>query len=241
MSDETKPQEHTRPSSEEMTSKRKKRRLSGWKKGSRLKSSPPPNSIRYYRKNAHLSLAELGNRLGVRGETIRRLEERDTWLNIDRAAEIGVALGIPKEILGFSDAPDAYAWAAKAVPVIGSVIADDEVRYRNRRHRIAGAPTLPSDVVALDIQQGKMKGWFLFCRSGVREPMSNDVLRRQGRAEKFIVNLKDGTAWWRHIIASQQNLYHLTSPHLRSVSDAEISWVFEIVGFDVPLFDLPNG
>lgn len=209
---------------------------------SRLKKAPPPNSIRYYRQRAGMSLEVLGSCLGVSRETIRHLEERDTWLEADRAAEIGKVLGVPKEALGFSDAPNAYVWAAKAVPVVGSVIANDEVCYSETGRRMAGSSHLPADAVALDIRHGKLRGWLLFYRNVVRQPMSQDVLERQGFAEKFIVNLRNGTTWWRHIKpASERSLFHLNSPYLCSIQDVEISWVSEIVGLEAPLFDLPAG
>src|SRR5689334_14265777 len=75
---------------------------------SRLNSAPPPNSIRFYRRRAGMSLERLGKVVGVSREAIRRLEERDTWLDAERAGEIGSALGVPKELIGFSDAADAY-------------------------------------------------------------------------------------------------------------------------------------
>lgn len=180
--------------------------------------------------------------MGVSGETIRRLEERDTWLDAERAAAIAKALGVPKEVLGFSNAPDAYAWAAKAVPVIGSVIVDDLVKYRKTERRVVGGSHLPSDSVALDITRGKLRGWMLFYREGFREPMSEEVLKRQGLAPKFIVTLNDGTTWWRTIRpASEQHLFHLDAPFMQSVNHVEIAWVSEIVALQVPLFDLPAG
>jgi transcriptional regulator with XRE-family HTH domain len=207
---------------------------------SRLKNAPPPNSIRHYRRLAHVTLEDLAGRLGISRETIRRLEERDTWLDAERAAEIGNVLGVPKEFLGFSDAPDAYAWAARAVPVVGSVIADDEVRYRETGRRVAGGSYLPSDAVAVVISKGKLRGWMLFC-SGLREPIGKDILERQGPVEKFIVHLENGTTWWRHIEpASERTLFHLNSPRHCSVTDVDISWVSEVVALQVPLFDLPT-
>lgn len=206
---------------------------------SRLKSVPPPNSIRYYRRQAGLSLAHLAKLLGVTGETIRRFEQRHTWLDEERAAEIAKALRVPKEVLGFSDTPDAYAWAAKAIPVIGTVIEDDQVRYRKTGRRVAGSH-LPSDAVALDVARGKLRGWMLYYRAEVREPMSEEILKRQGRAPKFIVNLNDGTTWWRKIRpSSEQHLFHLDAPFMQTVSHVEISWVSEIVALQVPVFDLP--
>ncbi|WP_271570229.1 helix-turn-helix transcriptional regulator [Bradyrhizobium sp. CCBAU 11386] len=246
MNDETKPQKNRRTRSQEAPNPPQARLRptigSSNANESRLKSAPPPNSIRDYRRRAGLSLARLGRLLGVTGETIRRLEERDTWLDAERAAEIGKALGVPKEVLGFSDTPDAYAWAAKAIPVIGSVIADDQVRYCTTGRRVAGGSHLPSDAVALDIIHGKLRGWMLFYREGFREPMSKEVLKRQGLAEKFIVNLRNGTTWWRNIKpASERHIFHLNSPYLQSVNDVEISWVSEILALQVPLFNLPIG
>lgn len=245
MNDETKSQEdqHARP---QKTPSQPKARLrsrlwSAKATDSRLKSAPPPNSIRYYRRRARVTLAQIGNRLGVTGETIRRLEDRHTWLDAERAEEIGKALGVPKELLGFSDAPDAYAWAARAVPVIGSVIAEDEIRYFETGRRVGGGSYLPADAVALDIKQGKLRGWMLFYRASSRKPISKDILERQSLAEMFVVNLKSGTTWWRHIkLSSGRDRFHLDSPHFCSVTDVEISWVSEVIALQVPLFDLPT-
>lgn len=245
MNDETKPQKNRRTLSQQAPNPPKGRLRpttgSSSANESRLKSAPPPNSIRDYRRRAGVSLAHLGRLLGVTGETIRRLEERDTWLDAERAAEIGKALGVPKEALGFSDTPDAYAWAARAIPVIGSVIADDQVRYCKIGRRVAGGSHLPSDAVALDITQGKLRGWMLFYRGSSREPISKDILERQSLAEMFVVNLKSGTTWWRHIRPSSgRDRFHLDSPHLCSVTDVEISWVSEVIALQAPLFDLPT-
>lgn len=245
MNDETKAQEDQHARQQKTPSQPKARPRSRLPSAnttdSRLKSPPPPNSIRYYRRRARVSLAHLGKRLGVTGETIRRLEDRHTWLDAERAEEIGKALGVPKELLGFSDAPDAYAWAARAVPVIGSVIAEDEVRYLKTGRRVAAGSYLPADAVALDIKQGKLRGWILFYRGSSREPISKDILERQSLAEMFVVNLKSGTTWWRHIKPSSgQARFHLDSPHLCSLTDVEISWVSEVIALQAPLFDLPT-
>ncbi|MBR1092696.1 helix-turn-helix transcriptional regulator [Bradyrhizobium manausense] len=210
------------------------------KLGSRPNNAPPPNSVRYYRLRAGMSQAQLGSLIGVSGETIRRIENRDTWLDEALATEIGMALDLPKEAVGFSDAPDGYTWAAKAVPLVGSVIAEDEVRYRKTRRRVAGSPSLPQDAVALVIRQGKMKGWLLFHR-GVQEPMSDGVLLRQGRAEKFIACLQSGRTWWRNIsIGAERDVFDLISSDYPSIRDVKIIWVTEVIGFEVPLFDLPS-
>ena len=188
-----------------------------------------------------MSLEDVGKIVGVSRETIRKLEERDTWLDVERAAEIGRALSVPKEVLGFSYAADAYGWAAKALPVVGSVAANDEVVFEQMERRVAGGAHLPAGSVALDIKQGKMRGWLLVYREGAMEPMTKEVLERQGPDEKFIAHLADGTTWWRHITpASKRNIYHLNSRYLDSLNDVEIEWVSEIVGFEPALFDLPT-
>lgn len=207
---------------------------------SRLKSPPPPNLIRFYRQRADMSLEVLARNLQLSRETVRRLEERDIWLEADRAAQISKVLGVPKEVLAFSQEPNAYTWAAKAVPLIGSVIAEDEVRYRKTGRRVFGRSYLPATVVALDIQHGKLHGWLLFSKA-LSEPMTQNVLERQGNAEKFIAGLKNRTQWWRHIKpASDRNRFHLNSPYLSPIQDAEIFRVWEIVGLEAPLFDFPS-
>ena len=188
-----------------------------------------------------MSLEDVGKIVGVSRETIRKIEERDTWLDVDRAAQIGRALNVPKEVLGFSYAADAYGWGAKALPVVGSIRANDEVVFTQTGRCVAGGAHLPPDSVALDIQQGKMRGWLLVYRDGAREPMSKEILERQGPDEKFIVHLSDGTTWWRHIApASKRHVYHLNSRYLDPLTDVEIEWVTEIVGFEPAIFDLPT-
>jgi transcriptional regulator with XRE-family HTH domain len=245
MNDDTKSQEdqHARPQETPSQPKARARSRLSFAKAteSRLKDAPPPNSIRYYRRRARVSLEQIANRLGVSRETIRRVEDRHTWLDAERAEKIGKALGVPKELLGFSDAPNAYAWAARAVPVIGSVIAEDEVRYFQTGRRVGGASNLPADAVALDIKQGKLRGWMLFFRGSICEPVSKDILERQRLAEMFVVHLKNGTTWWRHIKPSSgRDRFHLDSPHLSSLTDVEISWVSEVIALQAPLFDLPT-
>lgn len=188
-----------------------------------------------------MSLEDVGKIVGVSRETIRKLEERDTWLDTDRAAQIARALSVPKEVLGFSYAADAYGWAAKALPVVGSIAANDEVLFEQTGRRVAGGAHLPPGSVALDIKQGKMRGWLLVYRENAMEPMTKEILERQGPDEKFIAHLVNGTTWWRHIApASKRNIYHLNSRYLDPLNDVEIEWVAEIVGFEPALFDLPT-
>ncbi|QPF88620.1 helix-turn-helix transcriptional regulator [Bradyrhizobium commune] len=209
---------------------------------SRLNSAPPPNLIRFFRRRAGLSLQDLGKLVGVTRETIRRIEERDTWLDAERATEIGRALSLPKEAIGFSTAPDAYTWAAKSLSVVGYVAANDEIKDSDlSSRRLAGSSHLPDDSVALDIQQGKMRGWLLVYRPESSEPMTKDVLERQGSDEKFIACLEDGTTWWRHITpAARSNLYHLNSRYQDPINDVRIAWVAKIVAIENGLVELPT-
>ncbi|MGX4804846.1 helix-turn-helix transcriptional regulator [Bradyrhizobium guangdongense] len=211
-------------------------------KESRLNQAPPPNTIRFYRRRAGMSLEDVGKIIGVSRETIRKLEDRDTWLDPERATEIGHALGLPKEIIGFSYAPNPYSWAARSLWVVGSVSAQDEITFGDAPHRhVAGGSHLPEDSVALDIQQGKMRGWLLVFRPESSERMSKSVLERQGLQENFIACLDDGATWWRHISpAARQGRYHLNSRHQDPIHDVRIAWVAKIVGIVDPLFDLPT-
>lgn len=209
---------------------------------SRLNYAPPPNLIRFFRRRAGMSLQDLGERVGFTRETIRRLEERDTWLDAGRASAIGRALNLPKEVIGFSHAPDAYSWAAKSLSIFGSVVANDEINFGNLTcRRVAGGPHLPEGSVALDIQQGKMRGWLLvFCPES-SEPMTKAVLERQGPDENFLSCLEDGTTWWRHITpAARSGLYHLNSRHQDPIHDVRIAWVAKIVGIESARFELPT-
>ncbi len=45
------------------------------------------------------------------------------------AERIGEVVRVPKELLAFSDDPDAYGWAVKAVPVVGSIDADLRINF----------------------------------------------------------------------------------------------------------------
>lgn len=188
-----------------------------------------------------MSLEDVGKLVGVSRETIRKLEERDTWLDTDRAGQIACALNVPKEVLGFSYAKDAYGWAARAVPIIGSILSNDEVKFEQTGRRVAGGAHLPVDSVGLDIKHGKMRGWFLVYRDAGLEPISGDVLHRQGFNENFISHLVDGTSWWRHITpAAKSNFYHINSPHLDPLYDVQIEWVAQIVGIEPEPFELPT-
>lgn len=211
-------------------------------KESRLNRAPPPNTIRYYRRRAGMSLEDLGRIIGVSRETIRKLEERDTWLDPERATAIGRALGLQKEIIGFSYAPNAYSWGARSLWVVGSVSAQDEITFGGAPDRhVAGGSHLPEDSVALDIRQGKMRGWLLVFRPESSERMSKGVLERQGAQENFIACLEDGTTWWRHISpAARQGRYHLNSRHQDPIHDVRIAWVAKIVGIESPLLELPT-
>ena len=179
--------------------------------------------------------------VGVTRETIRRLEDRDTWLEIERAAEIARALGVAKEVLGFSHAADAYGWAAKEIPVVGSIIANDEVKFEQTGRRVAGGAHLPVGSVGLDIKHGKLRGWLLVYRDEGLEPITDDVLQRQGFNENFISHLVDGTTWWRHITpAAKSNFYHVSSKHLDPLNDVQIQWVTKILGFVWEQYELPT-
>lgn len=207
---------------------------------SRLHCAPPPNSIRFFRRRAGLSLENVGKLVGVTRETIRRLKERDTWLDAERASEIALVIGVPKEVLGFSYAPDAYRWAAKVLPFIGWIDNGDEVVFEQTGRCVAGAAHLPAGSVALETRHGKMRGCLLVYGEKKLEPMTADVLIRQGARENFTSHLSDGTTWWRHIIsAAKQNFFHLSSRHLDALHDVQIQWVTEIIGIETAPFELP--
>nr|WP_277998169.1 helix-turn-helix transcriptional regulator [Bradyrhizobium symbiodeficiens] len=179
--------------------------------------------MRFYRRRVGMSLEDVGKLVGVTRETIRRLEERDTWLDTDRADQIGKALSVPLEVLGFSYATDAYSSAAKALPVVGSITSDDKVQFEQTGRRVAGGAHLPAGSVALDINQGKMRGWLLVYREEAMEPISQYVLLRQGQNENFSSHLADGTTWWRHIKpAAKQGFYHLNSRYLEPLDDVQM-------------------
>lgn len=211
------------------------------KERSRLVTPPPPNSIRFFRIRAGLTRQEVGRKLGVSGETVRKLEQCDTWLDANRAVEISRIFRVPHELLGFSYASDAYAWATKAVPVVGEITANDEVKFVETDRRIAGGAHLPQGCVALHIKIGKMRGLYLIYQQAAQLQMSREVLSRQGNQVHFLVHLVNGTTWWRHIVPSPAtDLYHLHSQHLDMINDVRIAWVSEILGFELPRYPLPT-
>jgi hypothetical protein len=177
----------------------------------------------------------------VSGETIRKLEQCDIWLDADRAREIGRILRVPYELLGFSYASDAHAWAAKAVPVVGEITTNDEVNFAKTGCCVAGGAHLPRGCVALHITIGKMRGVYLIYQEAAQLAMSREILARQGNRELFLVHLVNGTTWWRHIVPSPAtDLYHLHSQYLDMISDVRIAWVSEILGFELARCPLPT-
>ncbi|RTM12096.1 MAG: XRE family transcriptional regulator [Bradyrhizobiaceae bacterium] len=208
---------------------------------SRLTKAPPPNSIRYFRRKAKFAREKLGRQIGVSGETIRKLENCDIWLDADRARELGAVLDIPYDLIGFSYAHDAYAWAVKALPVVGKITQEDEVKFAEGDRDVAGGAHFPAGCVALEVTSGKMRGWHLVYHERERNAVSRDILRRQGQCEKYLVHLVSGTTWWRRLQqSSTQDLYHLSSQHLDTIYDARVAWVSEIVGFTLSRHDLPT-
>ncbi|MET4481427.1 DNA-binding XRE family transcriptional regulator [Bradyrhizobium sp. F1.13.3] len=211
------------------------------KERSRLLTAPPGNSLRFFRNKAGLKRAELGRKLGISGETIRKLEQCDIWLDANRAAEIGRVLCVPYELLGFSYASEPYVWAAKPIPVVGEITANDEVKFAQTDHYVAGGAHLPHGCVALDIKVGKMRGWHLTYRENAQQTMSREVLAQQRQCENFLVHLVNGTTWWRYIQPSLTNdRYHLHSRCLDTINDVRIAWVSEIVGFEFERYQLPT-
>jgi hypothetical protein len=177
----------------------------------------------------------------VSGETIRKLEQCDTWLDADRAVEIGRILHVPYELLGFSYVSHGYAWATRAIPVVGEITANDEVKFVETDRHVAGGAHLPRGCVALHIKIGKMRGLYLIYQKDAQLAISKDILARQGDRERFLVHLVNGTTWWRHIVPSPAtDLYHLHSQYLDTLNDVRIAWVLEILGFELPRYPLPT-
>jgi hypothetical protein len=155
--------------------------------------------------------------------------------------KIGRILRIPYELLGFSYASDAYAWATKAVPVVGEITANDEVKFAETDRCVAGGAHLPQGCVALEIKIGKMRGLYLIYREDAQLAVSKELLARQGNRENFLVHLVNGTTWWRHIVPSlTTELYHLHSQYLDMINDVRIAWVSEILGFELARYPLPT-
>lgn len=78
----------------------------------------PANSIGYYRRIRGLSRKELAEGAGTSPQQIHRLETGERELDPEWAARLSHVLHVPAEDIGYSNSPNAYPWATRAVPVV---------------------------------------------------------------------------------------------------------------------------
>lgn len=213
---------------------------------SRLKKAPPPNSLEYYRERAGKTLMEVAAALNTSHQTIQRLEKRQMILTPEWADRISPVIGgVPAQLIGFSYAPDAYMWAASAVPIVGTVEPDLHVSTADKPYRCIGVRNNPAGDSCIAIELGRealppLAGWLILIDDTRVERMNRSVLERQNEMRRqFIVRIKDGTMWWRRIVPSaKRNFYHLEFDHKPTIYDVEIESVSEFVGFE-PGLTLP--
>jgi hypothetical protein len=213
---------------------------------SRLKQAPPPNSLRYYRNLAGRTLMEIAAALNTKHQTIGKLETRQTILTPEWADRIGSLIGVPAQLIGFSYAPDAYIWAAKAVPVIGTVNADMRIEAAEPPYCSVGIwqRPVPASTFAVTIGReafSQLSGYLLLFDDTKRERVTPAVISRQNQQDKkFIVHLIDGSMWWRRIVpGAKRNRYHLESVHKSLIENVEIESVSEIFAIEAPGLQLP--
>jgi transcriptional regulator with XRE-family HTH domain len=201
----------------------------------------PPNSLNYYRKRvARMTLEQLAAALHTFQQNIGRYERRDRELTEKTAKEIAKVLGVPYELIGFSDSPDAYIWAAKAVPVIGAMNAEHLIEPRETGLRI-GVTDRPPGTVAVKLTEVEPSGWFLLYDADAFEPVTKAVLARQDAHQKFVSRTADGRTYWRQIVPShRRNRYHLQAKLCDPIYDIELHSVSEVLDFERPGKDLPS-
>ena len=202
----------------------------------RPKKITPPNSLRHYRERAGLTLEEVAKGANTNHQTIQRLEVGKMRLTSEWAHRIGTALRVPHFLLGFSDSPHVYPWAASAVPVVGRFNSELRIEYSPEPLGRIGVTNRTATTVAVEITDEalpEMRGWMILYDTASRERMSPLVIQRQTSATKFISRTKDGGTWWRDIVPShRRGYYHLEASKRRAIYDVEIEWVTEITGLD---------
>jgi transcriptional regulator with XRE-family HTH domain len=194
----------------------------------------PPNSIAYFRSLKGWNPPKLAEEVGTSPQQIRRLEKGERQLDPDWASRLSKALGVPAEDIGFSDSPDVYPWATRAIPVMGGLHPGLKIELQNHpTEKIGSYTVVNASIAAITIMPGTLplvEGMFLLID---REPedMSIEILERQATGERFIIRLFDGTTWWRRIqLGSRKNRYHLSAPGVEPILDVEIDTVNRVVG-----------
>lgn len=194
----------------------------------------PPNSIAYFRSQKGWKAPKLAEEVGTSPQQIRRLEQGQRQLDPEWANRIGKVLDVPAEDIGYSDSPDAYPWATRAIPVVGGLNPGLKIDLQDRpTTKIGSFNVVSGTVAAITIMPGTLplaEGMFLLFDLEA-EDMSPAILERQAAGERFIIRLFDGTTWWRRIqLGSRKHRYHLSAPGVEPLLDVEIDTVNRIVG-----------
>jgi DNA-binding XRE family transcriptional regulator len=210
----------------------------------------PLNSIRFFREQKGRTLEEVAETIGTKHQTIQKLEKGEMALTPKWARQIGDALGIHWEDLGFPSTQD-YPWATRPVPVIGDVIQDLEVKFLEHPRRQTASITVVdpdvADVAALDIASGALPnlgGWLLFFDRN-RRRMTAEIVQQQRGSISFISELSNGSMWWKMIAPStRRNIWHLGEMGVRPMHDVEIVGVYKVFaaqpGRDLPQLETNN-
>jgi len=196
----------------------------------------PPNSIGYFRSLKGWKPPQLAEAAGTSPQQIRRLERGERQLDPDWAARLGKVLGVPAEDIGYSDSPDVYPWATRAIPVMGGLYPGLEIKLQDvPTEKIGTFSITGANTAALAIMPGTnplVEGMFMLFNVEA-EDMSPTILDRQAAGERFIIRLFDGTCWWRRIQpGSRKNRYHLSAQGVEPILDVEIDTVNRILAFD---------
>ena len=147
----------------------------------------PANSLRFYRESADMTLTDVAKALKTNHQTIQRLETGKMRLTPEWAERIGEVVRVPKELLAFSDDPDAYGWAVKAVPVVGSIDADLRINFSPFPVRRIGVPNVTSNFRALELGAGSIPaftGWTIVYDDEAHEHVSQRNTRTAGKGRK---------------------------------------------------------
>lgn len=202
----------------------------------------PANSIGYYRRIRGLSRKELAEGAGTSPQQIHRLETGERELDPEWAARLSHVLHVPAEDIGYSNSPNAYPWATRAVPVVAWLWPDCSVRHQTSSRVIGALTTVTAATKAIEMTPDMvpvLDGMFLLYDSTVREPITNDVLTRQANGTRFLVALRDGTEWVRRIShGTTPHRFHLTAAGTNPVLNAHVAWVTPITGITLAR-DLP--
>jgi hypothetical protein len=230
--------------------KPRKRRASG---SSRLRHRPPPNQIDFYLGKSGLTqdqLADSINEARVRDgkkpttrQQIGKLKNGQSNLSAEWADYIGRALGVEGSLIGYSDSPDAYAWAAKAIPIMGYVTPELLVEQTNRALGHIGLTNTTRTTQAFQITEGaivsQVTGWFLLADMANRQPISELHISDQD-GYGYLSCTMTGDLWWRRIIPTAiRGRYHLEADNRRPVYDVVIDWVTPVLRLEPPGKGLP--